>query len=30
MMFYAYYLNQIELFYIVGLKIKQLKYEMQK
>ena len=29
-MFYAYYLNQMELFYIVDQKIIQLKYGMQK
>ena len=30
MMFYAYYLNQMELFYIVDQKIMQLKYGIQK
>ena len=29
-MFYVYYLNQMELFYIVDQKIIQLKYEIQK
>ena len=29
-MFYFYYLNQMELFYIVGQWIKQLKYGIQK
>ena len=29
-MFYVYYLNQMELFYIVGQWIIQLKYEIQK
>ena len=30
LMFYVYYLNQMELFYIVGQWIKQLKYEIHK
>ena len=29
-MFYAYYLNQMELFYIVDQKIIQLKYGIHK
>ena len=30
MIFYVYYLNKMELFYIVGQKIMKLKYGIQK